>query len=90
MIISQDDLFKYSSDEDLMEKEAPVKIDKVSWAERLFKDKNGKKAKVEIQGKAKTEDESRKGWKSAPVEFFISKGHSNKKKNYELGRFLKC
>ena len=34
---SQDDLLKYSSDEDLMEKEAPVKIDKVSWAERLFK-----------------------------------------------------
>ena len=57
-----------------MEKEAPVKIDrKVSWAERLFKkDENSKRAKVEIQGKAKTEDESRKGWKSAPVEFFIS------------------
>ena len=70
---SQDDLLKHSSEEDLMEKEAPVKVDKVSWAERLFKkNENSKKAKVEIQGKAKTEDESRKGWKSAPVEFFIS------------------
>ena len=72
---SQDDLLKYSTEEDLLEKEAPVKVDrkvsddrKVSWAERLFKKgEDGRKVKVEVQGKVKTEDEVRKGWKSAPV-----------------------
>ena len=28
--------------------------------------------KIEVQGMVKTEGEDRKGWKSAPVEFFIS------------------
>ena len=57
-----------------MEKEAPVKVDKkVSWAQKLFKNsEDDRKVKIEVQGKVKPEVEARKGWKSVPVEFFIS------------------
>ena len=70
----QDDLLKYSLEETLMEKEALVNNKrKETWAEKLFSNEgNRRKVKIELQGKAKPENESRKGWKSAPIEFFIS------------------